>query len=224
MISPRDDMATPNKSFNEDADAQAAILSIRGREEAIKQGAHDTLNQVVPILHVEINPTNVDPGTPAGIGNMKRVVSAILNDEENRIMVKDDVGNPVGVRNFNEIYPQVVGPMKDGSIQVEYHEQATLGFLGDMMWSLDWFFANGILGVPRQMTRAVFQAIGVSFVLETYYKSWLATILDQFNQRGLIPGFVDPKTGESNWEIYTETIGRNIILKPTGKFAYAGVK
>src|SRR4029078_39215 len=106
MILQRIDMPTPNNSPHEDSDARAAILSIQGQEDKVKQGARDTLGQVVPILHVEINPTNVDPGTPAGIGNMKRVLSAILNDEENRIMAKDDVGNPVGVRNFNEIYPQ----------------------------------------------------------------------------------------------------------------------
>src|SRR5262249_34543833 len=116
--------------------------------------------------------------------------SAILEDSENRIMAKDDAGNPVGVRNFNEIYSQVVGPKSDGSVEIEYAEQATLGFLGDCMWSLDWFFANGFLGFPRQVTRAVLQALGVSFLLEAYYRSWLVTILDQFNQRGLIPGYI----------------------------------
>jgi hypothetical protein len=211
----------PRTHAEREADAQAALDSLKGSEGIVKEGASQLVGQIVPILHIDIKPTNVDPGDPSGVGNMKRVLSAILNDEKNKITVKDEVGNPVGVRNFNEIYPQVVGPRKDGSIQIEYHEQATLGFLGDMMWSLGWFTRNGILGFPRQVTRAVLQAAGVSFVLETYYQSWLSTILDQFNQRGQIPGYVDSKTGETNWEIYTETIGRNIILKPAGKFVYS---
>ena len=203
------------------AATQVALQTIKGQEEQIKQGANTTLAQVVPILHVDFQPTSVDPGTAAGIGNMKRVLSAILNDEENRITLKDEVGRPVGVANFNEIYPQVVGPDDKGCIEIEYHEQATLRFLGDAMWSMNWFLDHGFLGIPKQVTRAVLQAIGVSFVLETYYKSWLVTILDQFNQRGLIPGYVNEKTGESNWEVYTKTIGRNIIVRPVERFMYS---
>jgi hypothetical protein len=217
----RTTMAKSAKQIKQDAETQAVLDSLDGREEEFKQGAKETLGQIVPILRVDIQPTDVDPANPSGISNMKRVLSAILNDEANKIMVKDEVGNPVGVRNFNEIYPQVVGPRSDGSIQVEYHEQATLGFLGDVMWSLNWFFQHGVLGFPKQTTRAVLQAMGVSFVLESYYRTWLATILDQFNQRGVIPGYVNPQTGEHNWEVVTETIGRNIIVKPSGKFVYS---
>jgi len=214
-------MPTPNNQTNLDADAQAALQSLKGKEEHVIQGARQTLAQAVPILHVEIQPTNVDPGAAAGVGNMKRVLSAILNDEENRITVKDEVGNPVGVANFNEIYRQVLGPDEKGCIEIEYHEQATLGFLGDAMWSLNWFFRNGFLGVPRQVVRAVLQGIGVSFVLEEYYRSWLVTILDQFNQRGVIPGYINETTGENNWQVYTKTIGRNIIVCPVDRFQYS---
>jgi hypothetical protein len=212
---------TPKTHAEKEADVQAALESMKEHEAVLKEGAVKTVGQIVPILHIDIKPTNVDPANATGVGNMKRVLSAILNDEKNKITVKDELGKPVGVRNFNEIYPQVVGPKKDGTIQIEYHEQATLGFLGDMMWSMGWFTQHGILGIPRQLVRACLQGVGVAFVLETYYMSWLSTILDQFNQRGQIPGYVDSKTGECNWQIYTETVGRNIILKPSGKFVYS---
>lgn len=214
-------MAKTTSSNETDGAVQAALQAVKGREEEIKQGANAALGQVVPILHVHFQPTNVNPSTATGIGNMKRVLSAILNDEENKITMKDEVGRPIGVANFNQIYSQVVGPDSKGCIEVEYFEQATLRFLGDVMWSLNWFLDHGILGIPKQVTRAVLQGIGVSFVLETYYKSWLVTILDQFNQRGMIPGYVDEKTGENNWEIYTKTIGRNIIVRPVERFMYS---
>ena len=198
-------------------DQNALLAAVAGKQEEIKQGAQQTLGQVVPILAIDIRPTNVDPADPAGIGNMKRVLSAILNDEGNKVTVKDEVGKSVGVRNFNEIYPNVVGPAADGSIQVEYHEQATLGFVGDLMWSFQWFFKRGILGVPRQMVGAVLQQCGVSFVLETYYKQWLASIIDHLNQRGVIPGFTDQATGKDNWEITTQGVGRRMMLRPIAK-------
>jgi hypothetical protein len=217
-------MAKASDPSKANAATQAALQSIKGQEETIKQGANATLAQVVPILQVHFQPTTVDPGDPSGVGNMKRVLSAILNDEENRITVKDEVGKAVGVANFNQIYTQVIGPDDDGCIEIEYHEQATLGFLGDVMWSLNWFVANGFLGIPKRVTRAVLQAVGVSFVLETYYKSWLVTILDQFNQRGLIPGYVNAKTGENNWEVFTRKVGRNIIVRPVERFVYSDTK
>src|SRR5262245_21448212 len=104
---------TPKTHAEKEADVQAALESMKGHEAVVKDGASKTVGQIVPILHIDIKPTNVDPGTPSGVGNMKRVLSAILNDEKNKITVKDEVGNPVGVRNFNEIYPQVIGPKKD---------------------------------------------------------------------------------------------------------------
>ena len=63
-------MPTPNNQTNLDADAQAALQSLKGKEEHVIQGARQTLAQAVPILHVEIQPTNVDPGAAAGVGNM----------------------------------------------------------------------------------------------------------------------------------------------------------
>jgi hypothetical protein len=204
-----------------DAEAQAIVAQLAGKEPDIKQGAQQTLGNVVPILRIDIRPTNVDPKASGGVQNMKRVLSAILNDEGNKITVKDEAGRAVGVRNFSEVYPRIFGPQDDGSIQVEYHEQATLGWLGDVMWSLGWFTKRGVLGVPRQMVSAVMQQLGVSFVLETYYQSWLATILDQFNQRGLLPGYVNSETGVCAWEVKTETIGRNIVVRPVGEFVLA---
>jgi hypothetical protein len=213
-------MASVQGSDGEDAKA-ALQNAADDHSEMIKKGAAAALGQIVPILRIDIRPTNVDPGTVDGVQNMKRVLNAILNDEGNQITVKDENGRALGVRNFNEIYPQVQGPFSDGRIQVEYHEQATLGFVGDVLWALNWFFQNGILGVPQQMVSALLQAAGVRFVMETYYKQWLASILDQFNQRGLIPGFTNPKTGEDNWLLETETIGRNIVVRPASKYAYS---
>jgi hypothetical protein len=185
-----------------------------GRQDEVKQGALGTLDSVVPILRVEMRPTNVDPHTWQGVFNMKRVLNVVLNDESTKITVKDDYGKPIGAMTFRSIYPQVEGPYNDGSIQVEYHEQATLGFVGDVLWSFQWFFKRGILGLPAQMVSAVLQGCGVAFLLEEYYRKWLVSLLDQLNQQGMIPGFVDPETHQDNWEFVTYTAGRNIMVRP----------
>ncbi len=203
----------------EEQRAAIAALEQRGdltpeRREAVQQGATYALDHVVPILRVEMRPTNVDPSTWTGVFNMKRVLNVLLNDEGTKITVKDDYGKPQGAMTFRSVYPQVEGPYADGSIQVEYHEQATLGFLGDVLWSLRWFFNKGILGLPVQMVRAVLQACGVAFLLEEYYRKWLVSLLDQLNQQGVIPGYVNPETHQDNWELITETAGRNIRVRP----------
>ncbi len=184
------------------------------QQHQVQQGVADQLGKIVPILKVEMRPTNVDPATAAGRAAMKRVLNVLLNDEGTQITVKDDRGRPQGAMTFRQIYPNLEGPRKDGSIQVEYHEQATLGFLGDVLWSLSWYFRNGFLGVPMQMGRAILKSCGVSFLLEEYYRRWLVSLLDQMNQQGLIPGYVDPVTKEDNWEVVTETAGQNIIVRP----------
>lgn len=185
--------------------------------EEIKSGVSETLERVMPILKIDMRPTNVDPATHAGRRNMRRVLNAIMNDESAKITVKDDSGNSVGVAAFRQIYPQIHGPADDGSIQVEYHEQATLGTVGDSLWAINWFFKHGILGLPRQMTKAVLQAAGATFLLERYYQRWLISLLDQLNQQGVLPGYVDPETHQDNWEVVTATVGQNIIVRPRMK-------
>ncbi len=197
-----------------EAEQRAALAEVARRRQELQPRLGQALGEVVPILRVDIRPTPVDPAAPGGVQNMKRVLSAILASDNNKVTVKDERGHDIGMRNFNEIYPQVVGPDARGAIQLEYCEQATLGWFGDLLWSMGWFTRNGLLGVPRQMIDAALQAMGVRFVMETYYQNWLASILDEFSQRGLVPGYCDAKTGANHWLIETPTIGRNIIVRP----------
>lgn len=183
-------------------------------QHVLKGAARDTLDRLVPMLTITLRPTDVDPRSPAGPLNMKRVLHSVLNDEGAKITIKDEDGRSLETAQFARIYPQIQGPFADGSIQIEYHEQATLGWLGDVFWSLGWFLKQGVLGIPRQMTGAALQAVGVSFLLEHYYRQWLISLLDQLERQGLLPGYVDPETREDRWETFTEIAGRNIVLRP----------
>ncbi|HEY1068694.1 MAG TPA: hypothetical protein VGE52_21400, partial [Pirellulales bacterium] len=191
--SPRDPL--PKQAIN------AALGAAQQKQ--VKQGAQATIDRVVPILQVDMRPTDVDPRHPGGVKNMKRVLHVVLNSETASITAKDEDGKALGVTNFRQIYPSIQGPNSAGEMQVEYHEQATLGWVGDVMWSMGWFFKHGILGIPHQSISMVLQGAGVAFVLETYYARWLASLLDQMHQQGLLPGYTDPVTHSDNWEIAT---------------------
>lgn len=194
--------------------AQSGFHPTAREMQTLKGEAKQTLDRLTPILTVSLQPTNVDPRKPGGAANMKRVLNAILNDENAKVTIKDDDGNSLGAAGFSRIYPQVQGPFRDGSIQVEYHEQATLGWLGDVFWSMGWFLRHGVLGIPRQTTSALLQTMGVSFLLERYYQLWLCSLLDQLHQQGVLPGYTDPATHDDLWEVSTEIAGRNIIVRP----------
>ncbi|MGL4463082.1 MAG: hypothetical protein ACRC1K_13115, partial [Planctomycetia bacterium] len=189
-------MTTP-QTPEEDAVALKTAQDLsKTQRQQLHLGLEAQLRAVTPILRLNMQPSNVHPDHPGGPLNLKRVLNTLINDESAQIAALDEGGKSLGMVHFRQIYPQVQGPFRDRSIQIEYSEQATLGLLGDALWSMKWFFKHGVLGLPRQAVNSVLQNMGVSFMLELYYQKWLISLLDQLNQQGVLIGFVDPESKE----------------------------
>ncbi|USS91033.1 PhoH family protein [Fructilactobacillus carniphilus] len=76
------------------------IVKIEGHDEADVQLTHDILFNLLKLIHAGIHPTESDYVSAVNLGRQGRISS--LPDLYNQVLIKDNKGKPVRVKNFGQ--------------------------------------------------------------------------------------------------------------------------